>query len=426
MEDAVSSKGSWEQVGDIGMAQTIAVKIPQHVVPSVSVLLPVHNAEATIDRAIRSIAWQQKVPLSSIEVVIVDDGSTDGTSDVLKRCQLDYACHFHVEIVTLPENQGVARALNEGLSRCRGRFVARQDADDISHPQRFALQVEFLLANPSIDILGSGAITFNDEAWKLERTTKSCTGSNGLPPVSCCGRAVSMQPHPCLIRAMLPTECPLLHPSVMMRREALLRKQMQIGRTQQVHPLMNDPPVDPAVGTDESAAHGTRQMQRLQSTQGHPLAVYPEEAIASEDYALWCEVLANKGRHQSILSTSTLDEVGDSQPLLAANLGRPLIYLSIRATSHSRDPSIKAARDASRFAAAAGCVRSSPSPQLPAADHVAADHVDARHEAVGKILLDPECCSPVGLFILGTESIAEAVDGLKQYRDAVLASCKPV
>jgi len=85
-----------------------------------------YNTEAYIPSAVESILTQD---YTDFEFIIVDDGSTDTTGDVLAQ----YAAQDQrIVLVRQPENQGLTRALNLGLSRARGRLVARQDADDIS------------------------------------------------------------------------------------------------------------------------------------------------------------------------------------------------------------------------------------------------------------------------------------------------------
>lgn len=104
-----------------------------------SVLLPVHDASCTLGAAIRSLQVQTHQP---DQVVAVDDGSTDGSREILRAWAAEDP---RVTIVELDHQQGVAGALNEGLRRCSGNLVARMDADDVSLPDRFAKQRAALL-----------------------------------------------------------------------------------------------------------------------------------------------------------------------------------------------------------------------------------------------------------------------------------------
>ena len=117
--------------------------------PAVSVLMPVLNGISFVESSVNSILDQT---FEDLEFVIVDDGSTDGTIEVLEA----FAKHdFRVKVFHNPGPHGVANALNFGLQQCRARFVARQDADDLSFPQRLKHQTEFLEENPDISIVGS-------------------------------------------------------------------------------------------------------------------------------------------------------------------------------------------------------------------------------------------------------------------------------
>lgn len=70
-----------------------------------------------------------------------------------------------IDVVTLPRNHGVARALNVGLQACRAELVARQDADDVSFASRLEKQLAFMQRHPCVDVLGSGAVTFDPSKW---------------------------------------------------------------------------------------------------------------------------------------------------------------------------------------------------------------------------------------------------------------------
>src|SRR5689334_10079457 len=111
--------------------------------PVVSVLLPVWNAAATLPAALRSVARQS---LPSLECVVVDDGSNDATSAVAASfAEVD----ARFRVVSQPR-AGIVAALNVGLDACRGRYVARMDAEDLMHRDRLRLQVEALEAEPHL------------------------------------------------------------------------------------------------------------------------------------------------------------------------------------------------------------------------------------------------------------------------------------
>lgn len=113
--------------------------------PRVSVVLPTFNAAATLARAIESIRAQT---FAEWELVVVDDGSTDGTRAILSRL----ACEEPRLLRLTRQHEGVAGAANAGATAARGEFLARMDADDVSHPERLAAQVAFLDAPANRDV----------------------------------------------------------------------------------------------------------------------------------------------------------------------------------------------------------------------------------------------------------------------------------
>lgn len=102
--------------------------------PLVSVLLPVHDSEPYLEGCIASLKRQT---LQDYEVVAVDDGSTDGSAQILDFWA---AGDKRVRVLHRPES-GLVETLNAGLELCTAPFVARMDADDVSHPKRFELQL---------------------------------------------------------------------------------------------------------------------------------------------------------------------------------------------------------------------------------------------------------------------------------------------
>lgn len=128
--------------------------------PSVSVLLPTWNALPFLAAAVESILQQQ---FEDFEFVIVDDGSTDETGKYLRSLR-----DSRVRVLTNESNAGVTAALNQGLDACRGRYVARMDADDIAEPDRLGSQFQFLEANDDIGIVGSSRLPIDEEGKHLK------------------------------------------------------------------------------------------------------------------------------------------------------------------------------------------------------------------------------------------------------------------
>jgi hypothetical protein len=116
--------------------------------PRVSVVLPVYNGLPYLHAAISSILSQS---FEDFELIVIDDGSVDGSASVLDDFD-DQRIRFFQQA-----NQGLARTLNHGISIACGTYVARQDQDDLSHPDRLALQVAYMEAHKDCVLVGTWA-----------------------------------------------------------------------------------------------------------------------------------------------------------------------------------------------------------------------------------------------------------------------------
>jgi len=118
-------------------------------VPEVTVLMPVFNGARYLRASIENVLAQS---FEDFELLVVDDGSTDGTAAIARS----YG-DPRVRVISHERNLGLSAALNRGLDAARGGLVARQDADDLSHPSRLATQRAFLTAHPDVALVGSQA-----------------------------------------------------------------------------------------------------------------------------------------------------------------------------------------------------------------------------------------------------------------------------
>lgn len=119
--------------------------------------MPVFNRERFVDEAIESVVTQDFV---DFELVIVDDGSTDRTPELLQAWAERDA---RVVVVTLPENRGIPAALNAGLRHARASYVARLDSDDVMMPLRLAAQAEVLDREPEVVLVSCAYETMDRE-----------------------------------------------------------------------------------------------------------------------------------------------------------------------------------------------------------------------------------------------------------------------
>ena len=113
-----------------------------------SVVLAARDAEKTVGEAVRSVLGQTS---GDLELVVVDDGSVDGTGDILAATD-----DARLRVVRNAEPLGLAGALNVGLDDARGRYVARMDADDIALPDWLARVLERVGSSPPAAVVGTG------------------------------------------------------------------------------------------------------------------------------------------------------------------------------------------------------------------------------------------------------------------------------
>jgi len=119
----------------------------------VSIGIPFLNSEATMADAIRSVFAQT---FQDWELILVDDGSSDRSLEIAMSID-----DPRVRVVSDGQNRGLQRRLNEIAHLSRGEYAARMDADDIMHPERLARQVDYLDANPLIDLVGTAVYTID-------------------------------------------------------------------------------------------------------------------------------------------------------------------------------------------------------------------------------------------------------------------------
>lgn len=168
--------------------------------PSVSVLLPVWNAAGTLAECLDSLRRQTLV---DHEVVAVDDGSVDGSTRLLAESARRDP---RLRLLAQP-HRGLVAALNAALQLARAPLLARMDADDVAHPERLAVQRDALLAEPALAILGS-------------RVRLLAGGGRDLGMRAYVAWSNRLLEHGQIVRDLL-VESPLVHPSVMLRADAL-------------------------------------------------------------------------------------------------------------------------------------------------------------------------------------------------------------
>lgn len=123
----------------------------------VSVVMPVYNGARFLQESIESILDQT---FKDIEFLIVNDGSTDQSEEII----MEYAkIDDRINLITNPENLGIAEATNLGIAHARGEYIALMDQDDISMPERLEKQVVFLDTHPEISVVGANSIRLDED-----------------------------------------------------------------------------------------------------------------------------------------------------------------------------------------------------------------------------------------------------------------------
>jgi glycosyltransferase involved in cell wall biosynthesis len=162
-------------------------------VPLVSVLMSVHNDAAFVGEAVQSVLAQT---LADLELIVVDDASTDETADILEGLS-----EARLRVFRNDEQLGLAASLNRGLDAAQGRYVARLDADDVAVPERLRLQVERLRGDLGTAAVGTAVVDL-DESGRRGRTHVMPAGAR-------------------LLRWHALFSSPFFHPTVLVDRELL-------------------------------------------------------------------------------------------------------------------------------------------------------------------------------------------------------------
>lgn len=168
--------------------------------PLVSVIMPVYNAGDYLVEAIGSILSQT---YNNFELIIIDDASSDNSWQIIKEFKQVYPQKITAIRLKKNLNKGGDLGANIGFKKAKGEFIARMDADDICHPARLEKQVKFLLENPSIFMVGSNAWVINKEGEII--------GEKNVPLTS-----KDIYKNYFIFH-------PMIHPSVMLRKEGIKR-----------------------------------------------------------------------------------------------------------------------------------------------------------------------------------------------------------
>lgn len=164
--------------------------------PLISVLMPVYNAASFIRTSVESVLTQS---YDNFELVIIDDGSSDSSPDILRGFS-----DSRIRIFSHSINRGLATCLNQGIEKSQGELIARMDADDRCFPKRFELQVSAFQKAPMLGLCGTWANIMGSKTKKITPPT----GTNE-------------------IKAGMLFDNRFIHPSAMIRRSALNQRRLR-------------------------------------------------------------------------------------------------------------------------------------------------------------------------------------------------------
>ena len=164
--------------------------------PLISVVMSVLNREKYVPAAIQSVLDQS---YTNFEFIIIDDGSTDRTLEVIRQFT-----DPRIRVMVNEKNLGISRSSNLGVKIAQGRYIARMDSDDVCLPRRFEKQVEFLRLHPEVGVLGT-------EVNELIGNGKAITRSRNILT------------DPYSIKFWLLTDSVIYNPTAMINKEILLQ-----------------------------------------------------------------------------------------------------------------------------------------------------------------------------------------------------------
>lgn len=177
---------------------------PRDTVPTVSVVLPVFDGERFVAEAVRSIQAQT---FEDWELVILDDGSRDGS---LALCRELARADPRIRVYESPENRGLGASMARLAELARGRYVAVQEQDDVSLPERLAVEVAALDAELEIGLVSGVAVWIDDDGRPLRRFPGILAAGGQYP-----------QELPAMVRYLYLEQCKVTNAAAMFRRAVL-------------------------------------------------------------------------------------------------------------------------------------------------------------------------------------------------------------
>lgn len=165
--------------------------------PLVSVLIPTYNSSKFVEETIKSITDQT---YKNIEIVVVDDASTDNTVEILQKLSKEDS---RIKLFVNKENLGITENMNNGINKCNGKYIAILDGDDWAYPYRIEEQVKLMEENTDV-VICSGYMDICNENLEIQTTRRYPLKNKD-------------------IRKAMVRYDPIPHPASIWRREALIK-----------------------------------------------------------------------------------------------------------------------------------------------------------------------------------------------------------
>jgi len=143
--------------------------------PDLSIVMPVYNSASYVAEAIESVLSQT---FTNFELIIINDASTDGSTELLETFKDD-----RLRIFTNDDNKGIVFSRNRGLNEARGNFIAQFDSDDIARHDKFEKQLDFLKQNPDFGMVGSWVRMIDNEGKLMAQTWKLPAKPHLIPAI---------------------------------------------------------------------------------------------------------------------------------------------------------------------------------------------------------------------------------------------------
>lgn len=172
--------------------------------------MSVYNGENHVAETIDSVLNQT---FNKFEFIIIDDGSTDRTADILQSYE-----DPRIRLFTFKRNRGIPEALNHGIKHAVGKFIVKVDGDDIQHPERFEKQLKFMIQNPQF-VLTKTLVNYFPDSKKVENSTRYMTIKKYVEPYK---NKVKTPKH---IAKTLDWYCCIPHTTMMIKKEILSKYQ---------------------------------------------------------------------------------------------------------------------------------------------------------------------------------------------------------